>query len=283
MTASAWAYSNGEIVPLEQARYWPNDLAIIYGEIVYEATRTFGGQPFSCRPTSIGSTDRCSTAAWIPGLTPEELTEVTLQVVERNSPDLPEGSDTWIFHNITRGSHPQFPGVGRGDAGPTVLVWTHELGFKYWYRCYEDGAHCVTPSIRQVSIATQDPRMKTRSRMFLALAEQEVSALAPGAYPLLLDTEGRIAEATGANFMVVSDGAILTPRTGHRPGRREPLDRPRTEPRPGRGGPRSRPDPLRRLHRRRGVPQQHPYCLLPVTRVNGTQVGNGQPGDSSPA
>ena len=44
MSASSWAYSNGEIVPLEQARYWPNDLAIIYGEIVYEATRTFWRQ-----------------------------------------------------------------------------------------------------------------------------------------------------------------------------------------------------------------------------------------------
>ena len=49
MSASAWAYSNGEIVPLEQARYWPNDLAIIYGEIVYEATRTFGGKPFKLK------------------------------------------------------------------------------------------------------------------------------------------------------------------------------------------------------------------------------------------
>ena len=58
MSASAWAYSNGEIVPLEQARYWPNDLAIIYGEIVYEATRTFGGSRSSCGSTSTGCTAR---------------------------------------------------------------------------------------------------------------------------------------------------------------------------------------------------------------------------------
>ena len=234
MSASSWAYSNGEIVPLEQARYWPNDLAIIYGEIVYEATRTFGGKPFKLRDHIDRLYRSLSYCRLDPGLSPEELTAVTLEVVERNRPDLPDGSDTWIFHNITRGSHPQFPDVGRGDAGPSVLVWTHELGFKYWYRCYEEGAHCVTPSIRQVAIATQDPRMKTRSRMFLALAEQEVNALAPGAYTLLLDTEGRIAEATGANFMVVRDGAILTPRSRHRPGRREPLHGPRTEPGPGR-------------------------------------------------
>ena len=214
-----------------------------------------------------------------PGLTSEELTEVTLEVVERNRPDLPEGSDTWIFHNITRGSHPQFPDVGRGDAGPSVLVWTHELGFKYWYSYYEEGAHCVTPSIRQVNIATQDPRMKTRSRMFLALAEQEVNALAPGAYTLLLDNEGRIAEGTGANFMVVSDGAILTPRSGT-----------------GLAG--VSLATVRELSLDLGVEVREadltlydvfnadeaflsstPYCMLPVTRVNGTQVGNGHPGE----
>ena len=199
--------------------------------------------------------------------------------MERNRPDLPDGSDTWIFHNITRGSHPQFPDVGRGDAGPSVLVWTHELGFKYWYRSYEEGAHCVTPSIRQVAIATQDPRMKTRSRMFLALAEQEVNALAPGAYTLLLDTEGRIAEATGANFMVVRDGTILTPRAGT-----------------GLAG--VSLSTVRDLSLDLGVEVREadltlydvftadeallsstPYCVLPVTRVNGTEVGDGQPGE----
>jgi branched-chain amino acid aminotransferase len=279
MSASAWAYSNGEIVPLEEARYWPNDLAIIYGEIVYEATRTFGGKPFKLKEhidRLYRSLDYCRLD---PGLSSEELTEVTLEVVERNSPDLPDGSDTWIFHNITRGSHPQFPDVGRGDAGPSVLVWTHELGFKYWYRAYQDGAHCVTPSIRQVNISTQDPRMKTRSRMFLALAEQEVNALAPGAFTLLLDTEGRIAEATGANFMVVSDGAILTPRTGT-----------------GLAG--VSLSTVRDLSLDLGVEVREadltlydvftadeaflsstPYCMLPVTRVNGTQVGTGHPGE----
>lgn len=279
MSASTWAYSNGEIVPLEQARYWPNDLAIIYGEIVYEATRTFGGQPFKLKEHIDRLYRSLHYCRLDPGLTSEELTEVTLQVVECNRPDLPEGSDTWIFHNITRGSHPQFPGVGRGDAGPSVLVWTHELGFKYWYRYYEEGAHCVTPSIRQVNIATQDPRMKTRSRMFLALAEQEVNALAPGAYTLLLDDEGRIAEGTGANFMLVSDGAILTPRTGT-----------------GLAG--VSLATVRELSLDLGVEVREadltlydvfnaeeaflsstPYCLLPVTRVNGAQVGTGHPGD----
>ena len=279
MSASAWAYSNGEIVPLEQARYWPNDLAIIYGEIVYEATRTFGGQPFKLQAHIERLYRSLRYCRMDPGLSAEELTAVTLEVVERNRPDLPDGSDTWIFHNITRGSHPQFPDVGRGDAGPSVLVWTHELGFKYWYRSYEEGAHCVTPSIRQVSIATQDPRMKTRSRMAFALAEQEVRALAPGAYPLLLDAEGRIAEATGANFMLVCDGVILTPRSGS-----------------GLAG--VSLNMVRELSADLGVEVREadltlydvftadeallsstPYCVLPVTRVNGTEVGDGQPGE----
>ena len=258
MSASAWAYSNGEIVPLEQARYWPNDLAIIYGEIVYEATRTFGGQPFKLQAHIERLYRSLRYCRMDPGLTPAELTAVTLEVLERNRPELPDGSDLWLFHNISRGSHPQFQDVGRGDAGPTVLVWTHELGFKYWFRQYEDGAQCVTPSVRQIGTGTQDPRMKTRSRMVFALAEQEVSALAPGAYPLLLDSDGRITEATGANFMLVCDGVILTPRSGSGLAgvslstvRELSLDL-------GVECARGRPDALRCLHRRRGPAQQHP-------------------------
>ena len=279
MSASAWAYSNGEIVPLEQARYWPNDLAIIYGEIVYEATRTFGGQPFKLQAHIERLYRSLRYCRMDPGLTPAELTAVTLEVLERNRPELPDGSDLWLFHNISRGSHPQFQDVGRGDAGPTVLVWTHELGFKYWFRQYEDGAQCVTPSVRQIGTGTQDPRMKTRSRMVFALAEQEVSALAPGAYPLLLDSDGRITEATGANFMLVCDGVILTPRSGS-----------------GLAG--VSLSTVRELSLDLGVEVREadltlydvftadeallsstPYCVLPVTRVNGAEVGDGQPGE----
>ncbi len=278
VSASAWAYVDGAVVPLEQARYWPNDLAIIYGEVVYEAARTFGGRPFRLQEHIERLYRSLRYARLDPGLTPDELTTATLEVVERNRPDLPDGSDTWIFHNVTRGSHPHFGTVGRGGAGPNVLVWTHELGFRYWARHYLEGARCVIPSVRHVEAAAQDPRMKTRSRMVFARAEQEAHALDPGAYTLLLDGGGRIAEATGANVLLVRGGEILTPRTG---AALEGVSL----------------GMARDLSADLGIPVREadlttydvlvadeallsstPYGLLPVTRVNGAPVGSGQPG-----
>ena len=279
MSASSWAFANGEIVPLEQARYWPNDLAIIYGDLVYEATRTFRGEPFRLQ-AHVERLYRSLRYTHIdPGLSPEELTAASLDVVAKNRPDLPDGSDMWIFHNITRGSHPDFMDIGRGDAGATVLIWTHELGFKGWASKYADGAHCVIPSVRQMDIATQDPRMKTRSRMFFALAEQEAHALDPAAHALLLDGKGHIAEASGANFMLVQDGTILTPRSGT-----------------GLSG-----VSLGTIHdlcndlgieireadltlydvytADEALLSSTPFCVLPVTRVNGANVADGRPGD----
>ena len=169
--------------------------------------------------------------------------------------------------------------IGRGDAGATVLIWAHELGIKGWASKYADGAHCVIPSVRQMDNATQDPRMKTRSRMFFALAEQAEHALDPAAHALLLDGKGHIAEASGANFMLVQDGTILTPRSGT-----------------GLSG-----VSLGTIHdlcndlgieireadltlydvytADEALLSSTPFCVLPVTRVNGANVADGRPGD----
>ena len=100
MSASSWAFANGEIVPLEQARYWPNDLAIIYGDLVYEATRTFRGEPFRLQ-AHVERLYRSLRYTHIdPGLSPEELTAASLDVVAKNRPDLPDGSDTVSYTHL---------------------------------------------------------------------------------------------------------------------------------------------------------------------------------------
>lgn len=278
MSERGWVYSNGEIVPFEEARYWPHDLAIVFGDMVFEATRTFNGRPFRL-DAHLDRLYRSLRYARIdPEMTQESMRQASLDVLERNLQAVPSGSDVWIFHNVSRGIHPQFRVPERDHAGATVLIWTHELGFRYWADGYVNGVSCVTTSVQQMSPGTLDPRMKTRSRMYLALAEQEAHAIDPQSHALMLDVHGHIAEAVGANFMLVNDQMILTPRSGT-----------------GLAG--VSLGTVRELaggldlevreanltlydvyNADEAMLSSTPYSLLPVTRVNGTPIGSGTPG-----
>jgi branched-chain amino acid aminotransferase len=56
------------------------------------------------------------------------------------------------------------------------------------------------------------PRAKVHNYINLQLAEMEVKAQNPSAWPVLLDMNGNLAEGPGSNFFIVKDGALITPR-----------------------------------------------------------------------
>ena len=55
--------------------------------------------------------------------------------------------------------------------------------------------------------------MKYRSRMHFYLADQEARLVDPEAVALLLDLDGNVTETSGANFLIVENGAIVSPTT----------------------------------------------------------------------
>src|SRR5262249_8207647 len=132
-----------------------------------------------------------------------------------------------------------------------------------------DGQHLVTPSVRHVPPQCLDPKIKHRSRLHFHLADQEARLVDPEALALLLDLDGNVTETATANFLIVERGRVTSPTTRNTlPGisRATVID----------------------LCGRLGLPfverdfQVHdalnadeafttstPYCLMPVTRLNG--------------
>ena len=144
---------------------------------------------------------------------------------------------------------------------------------------YDDGIHCVTPSQRTIPATLMDPKIKNRSRMYLQVANMQVSLLNdPNAMALLIDPDGFVAEGTGANFFMVRDGCLLTP-----------------EPRNCLHG--TRRTYILDLARRLSMPTRETnielydvasadeafftstaFSMLPCTRINGLPIGDGKPG-----
>ena len=139
------------------------------------------------------------------GLSAEEMTAITEEAVERAKADHPELTDFWMRQIVTRGTVDLFD-----PPAPTVLVQVGEQGF--WYAdLYDTGMHGVISKTRAYSPQALDPKIKHYSRMNFVLAHQEAHDMDPGAWPILLDDRGFLAEGNGQNVFIVTDGVIRTP------------------------------------------------------------------------
>jgi branched-chain amino acid aminotransferase len=147
-----------------------------------------------------------------------------------------------------------------------------------WAKKLDKGQHLITPSIRHVPPQCYDPKMKYRSRMHYYLADLEARVADPEASALLLDLDGNVTETSGANFLIVERGTIISPTTRNTlPGISRQM--------------------VIELAAQLGIPflerdfqvfnvinadeaftTSTPYGVLPVTRVNGLPIGDGRPG-----
>ena len=136
----------------------------------------------------------------------------------------------------------------------------------------------VTPSIRHVPPQCVDPKIKCRSRMHWWLADQEAHQVDPKSVTLCLDLEGNVTETSGSNFLIVKGEEVISPspRNILRGVSLETV----AELCPELG--------LRFVERDfqvydvvnadEAMLATTPYCLAPVTKINGLPVGEGKPG-----
>jgi branched-chain amino acid aminotransferase len=263
------AFVNGRVVPESQASISIYDRGYMSGIGVFERTRTFHGELFRLDE----HLDRLENSLRITrletGMSRMELKAATLDLVRTNRALLGPNDDYSVGHYVSLG-----PG-----SKPTVVIFCEPIPFKSFARQYRDGAHVVTPSIRQVPTQVVDPKMKTTSRMYFHLAEVEARLVDPDAYALLLDLDGNVCELSpGANFWIIRDGTVITP-----PGRS--ILRGITR------------DALHEIARDLGIAIKEAdfqvydvmtadeafltvtsKCVVPITCINGSRIGDGKPG-----
>ena len=199
------AYFNGEWMPEGEVTISPSDRGFTVGDLVFEVERTFNGVPFRLKEHVERLYRSLTYVRMDTGLSAEEMTAITEEAVERAKADHPEVTDFWMRQIVTRGTVALFD-----PPAPTVLVQVGEQGF--WYAdLYDTGMHGVIAKTRAYSPQALDPKIKHYSRMNFVLAHHEAHDVEPGAWPILLDDRGFLAEGNGQNVFVVTDGVIRTP------------------------------------------------------------------------
>ena len=199
------AYFNGEWMPFGEVTISPSDRGFSVGDLVFEVERTFNGRPFRLKEHIERLYRSLTYIRMDAGLNAEEMTAITEEAVERAKADHPDVTDFWMRQIVTRGTVDLFD-----PPAPTVLVQVGEQGF--WYAdLYDTGLHGVISKTRAYSPQALDPKIKHYSRMNFVLTHQEANDVEPGAWPILLDDRGFLAEGNGQNVFVVTDGVIRTP------------------------------------------------------------------------
>ena len=200
-------YFNGEFIPEREARISIFDSALLFGDMVFEVTRTFNQKPFRLREHLDRLYGSLRYAEIDCGLTVDEMETATYETIEKNLPAL-NGLDFQIMHDVTRGGYPLYDGLIKEGASPIVSINIFPLIRHVGNQAdkYETGSHFVITPQQSVPSRYIDPKAKNRSRIFYKLAELHASRLEEGAMALLTDEHGFITEGTGNNFFIARGG-----------------------------------------------------------------------------
>jgi branched-chain amino acid aminotransferase len=136
-----------------------------------------------------------------------------------------------------------------------------------------DGIKVVVPSHRRVPPDSLSPRIKSHNYLNLIIASQEVHAMDPSAWAILLDMNGNLAEGLGSNIFVVKDRVILTPKEKYvLPGvsRQTAMDLARQE---GLEVREADIDLYDAYNAEEIFITSTSLCICPVVQVNGVQIG----------
>jgi len=207
-------YQNGEFIPETEARISIFDSALMFGDMVFEMTRSFNKQQFKLRE----HLDRLLAGVKILHipltLSANELEEICAEVVRRNDPVFGVNDEHRLMINVSRGPLSIYREVFDGKIEPTVVVADFPLKWTVagMGELFDFGINAVVPSQRAIPSSLMDPKIKNRSRLFYQVANIEVSKVSGDRnWALLLDPDGLVTEGTGDNFFIVRGGVVITP------------------------------------------------------------------------
>lgn len=202
------AYVNGQFVPESSANVSILDRGFLYGDSVYDASRTFNGEPWHLRSHIDRLYLSCRYARLDPGMNADEMERLTLDLVERNREAYEEGEEMRINHWVTRGGGTSSAATHTFGAH-TVVIFTLPIDYSRFAHGYSEGVPSVVTGVRRIPPECVEPRAKVGNKMNHVQAEFQ--AREAGAWPIMLDIHGFVAEGSSYNCFFVRDGKLLTP------------------------------------------------------------------------
>ncbi|MBS83207.1 MAG: branched-chain amino acid aminotransferase [Gammaproteobacteria bacterium] len=274
-------YQNGKYVDEKDAKVSIFDSALMFGDMVFEMTRSFNQKQFRLRE----HLERMYTGIKIlripMKLTIDELENICYETMERNKDAFEAHDEHRLLINVSRGPLGIYSSIFDNKLEPTVIVADFPLKWTVAGMdvLIDEGINAVVTSQRAIPAHLMEPKIKNRSRMWYQMANIEASLFeGKNNWALLLDPDGFIAEGSGDNIFFVKDGVVYTPEPRNilvGISRNyifelcEELNIKCIE---------KNLETYDAYTADESFMTATPFCLLPVTKFNGLSIGNGKLG-----
>ena len=278
---SRMVYFNGKLVPEAEARISIYDSALMFGDMVFEMTRSFNKKQFKLRE----HLERLYVGLKILRIpltmTEAEMEKACYETIEANKTLFAVDDEHRLMIDVSRGVLGIYQNIEGIHKGPNVIIADFPLRWTVtgMGELFDIGINAVITSQRAIPAHLLDPKIKNRSRVHYNMANIEASQVAgKNNWALLLDPDGLIAEGTGDNFFIVRKGEILTPE-----GRNilRGISRAYIFELADELGISCRESNLETydVHTAdEAFMSGTPFCILPVTSLNGAAIGDGKVG-----
>jgi len=274
-------YFNGRFVPDSEARISIYDSALMFGDMVFEMTRSFNKKQFKLRE-HLERLYASIKYVRIPlEMTIDEMEEAVYETIKVNEKYFANDDEHRIMINISRGLIPVYENKVGVESGTNVIIsnfplkWTIQtLG-----HLYDTGINAVIVSQRAIPSSLLEPKIKNRSRIHYQMANIEASQFAgKDNWAILLDPDGFVAEGTGDNFFIVKDGVVISPegRNILRGISRQYVFELCDE--LGISWIEKNIEPYDVMMADEAFVTATPFCILPVMRLNSQDIGDGKYG-----
>ena len=211
---SRLVYLNGKFVNENDAKISIYDSALMFGDMVFEMTRSFNQKQFKLRE----HLERLAAGIKILRIPInfeiKKVEEICNQVIEKNTPLFQKDDEHRLMIEVSRGLLDIYKDETKLYDGPNLIIADFPLRWTVtgMGKLFDDGINAVITSQRAIPSQYLDPKIKNRSRIFYLMANIEASLFkGENNWPLLLDVNGNISEGSGDNFFIIKNNVIISP------------------------------------------------------------------------
>tara|TARA_B100000700_G_scaffold236819_1_gene262760 strand:- start:799 stop:1788 length:990 start_codon:yes stop_codon:yes gene_type:complete len=281
-TSQRQVYWNGKFVPESEAKVSIYDSSLMFGDMVFEMTRSFNGTQWKLEE----HIDRLFTGIKIlripTNITKKEVYNAVLETIEKNKAFFEKDDEHRIMIDVSRGLLSIYENIVGVEKGPNIIIADFPLKWTVQgcSHLYDKGLNLFSTSQRALPAHLMEPKIKNRSRLFYLMANIEVSMMSgKDNWALLLDVNGNIAEGSGSNFFMIKNDVIYTPLPKDiligitRNTIIEDI-----APKLGIEVIQKDIQPFELYNADEAFLTSTPFCILPAVNYNNLVIGNGKPG-----
>mgnify|MGYP001376144407 CR=1 FL=1 len=273
---------NGEMIPETEAKISIYDSALMFGDMVFEMTRSFNKNQFKIEE-HVERLFKGLHILRIPlDISQSEMIDECHRTVEANDHLFASDDEHRLMIDVSRGLLGIYQNISGLRKGSNVIIADFPLRWTVAGMgvLFDKGINAVITSQRAIPSHLMDPKIKNRSRMFYLMANIEASQFeGDNNWALLLGMDGNITEGTGDNFFIVKDGVVITPK-GKDILRGISRDYIISDicPQLGIQVLEKDIDPYDVYNADEAFMTGTPFCMLPVTSLNSLPIGDGKVG-----